>query len=36
MLETERQLNVIIIYDNNPVKDRGEWISTPYEKRINK
>ena len=29
-------MNTQHAYDNNLVKDRGGWISTPYEKRINK
>lgn len=29
-------MNTQHAYDNNLVKDRGGWKSTPYEKRINK
>ena len=29
-------MNTQHAYDNNLVKDRGGWISTPYEKRISK
>lgn len=29
-------INTQHAYDNNLIKDRGGWISTPYEKRVNK
>jgi hypothetical protein len=29
-------MNTQHAYDNNLIKDRGGWISTPYENRINK